>query len=139
MMEVFGGFSVRSILRAILTLVLLLGGGVGDWAPVQGSIQAQGHESCCCGMPTGSEDSCPCPKPEGNRSPSQSICSDRATAAVAPAARRSQAERRTEPRPEPATWARDLASTLEDAFSPQVQGRDPDLSRHLARLSTFRI
>lgn len=134
-MDSFGGLSVRSLLRAILTLMLLIGGGVGDWAPAQ----TPEHASCCCGMPAGVEDSCPCPKPEGNRTPSPSRCSDRATAAVAPMARRSQIERRTEPRPEPTTWAQADDSTRGGYLLPQVQGRDPDLTRHLARLNTFRI
>lgn len=129
---------MRLILRTILTFALLLGGGVGDWFQAPGTEQAQTHE-CCCGMPAGAEDSCPCPKPEGNRAPSQRLCTDRAAAVVAPAARRAQAERRIEPRPEPATWAKAGDSTCVEAAFGAARGRDPDLGRHLARLSTFRI
>ncbi|GLH71625.1 hypothetical protein GETHLI_01270 [Geothrix limicola] len=127
---------MRLILRAILTFALLLGGGVGDW--FQNPDQAQPHE-CCCGMPSGLEDACPCPKPEGNRSPSRNLCSDRAAAVVAPVARRAQAERRVEPRPEPETWATAGDAAVADAITGEGRGRDPDLGRHLARLSTFRI
>ena len=126
---------MRAILRTILAVALLLGSGLSDWAPVQ----AQAHESCCCGTPAGTEDSCPCPKPEGSRTPSQSLCQSRILAVTAPAARRAQAERRTEPRPEPATWAQ--ASNVRElpGVPASVRGRDPDLGRHLAQLSTFRI
>jgi len=134
-MESSGGFSVRTILRAILTVALLLGSGLGDWAP----IQTQAHESCCCGMPAGAEDACPCPKPEGNRTPSSTPCSNPTISAITLAVRRTQGERRTEPRPEPATWARAL-DVRELAGLPIAEpGRDPDLGRHLARLNTFRI
>lgn len=127
---------MRSILRAILTIALLLGGGAGDWAPVN----AQPHESCCCGTPAGGEDRCPCPKPEGNRAPSRSLCAERAASVASLAVRQIQRERRAEPRPEPATWAKasdDLGSN--ESSITHAQGRDPDLGRHLARLSTFRI
>jgi len=126
---------VRTILRAILAIALLLGSGVADWAPVQ----AQAHEACCCGTPAGAEDTCPCPKPENNRTPSSSLCSNRVITIASPAIRRTLAERRTEPRPEPATWAEakdDLASVGSPA---STQGREPDLGRHLAQLGTFRI
>ena len=126
---------MRSILRAILAVALLLGSGAADWAPVQA------HESCCCGTPAGMEDSCPCPKPEGNRTPLRGACTERQAVAATQAARRAeQGERRTEPRPEPPTWGQ---TAVADAASPAqpnpTQGRDPDLGRHLANLSTFRI
>lgn len=124
---------MRSILRAILAVVLLLGGGVGDWAPVQA------HHSCCCGMPSGVEDSCPCPKPEGNRTP-RGACSERQAPTVQVVQRQAeQGQRRTEPRPEPATWARATNAASESLALPATRGRDPDLGRHLAHLSTFRI
>jgi hypothetical protein len=126
---------VRSILRAILTIVLLLGGGAGDWAPAN----AQTHESCCCGTPAGGEDRCPCPKPEGNRAPSRSLCTERAASVASLAVRRIQVRRRVEPRPEPATWAKTSADPTSIESFPHAQGRDPDLGRHLARLSEFRI
>jgi len=130
-------YSLRSLLRAILAIVLLLGSGVADWSPVW----AQGHESCCCGMPAGTGDTCPCPKPEGNRTPLQGTCGERPSVAAAQASLRGavQRQRRTEPRPEPTTWA--LAREVRElAGSPApVGGRDPDLGRHLARLSAFRI
>lgn len=135
---------MRLILRAILTVVLLLGSGAGIWAPVQAH---ESHESCCCGAPTGSqpglgagmEDSCPCPKPEGNRGPASSACTERAAAVAAPTARRAQGERRTEPRPAPATWAQAASSPERTESFPAAEGRDPDLGRHLARLSALRI
>ncbi len=126
---------MRSILRAMLAIVLLLGSGVADWSPVQG------HEACCCGTPKGVEDSCPCPKPEGNRTPLRGACADRQVVGVTQVAQRrtGQGQRRIEPRPEPATWAkaadvRGLAGHVD-----AKPGRDPDLGQHLARLSTFRI
>ena len=134
-MDSSGGFSVRAILRAILTVALLLGGGIGDWAPVQ----AQTHESCCCGMPASAGDSCPCPKPEGNRAPTSNPCSSPTITVASLAARRTQGERRTEPRPEPATWAQAMEVRELSGFPVPERGRDPDLGRHLARLNTFRI
>jgi hypothetical protein len=89
------------------------------------------------------EDGCPCPKPEGNQTPSRSACAPRATTVAALAARRTISERKTEPRPEPATWAEapEAAGTrLASASTPtSAWGRDPDLGRHLAHLATFRI
>lgn len=131
-----GGFSVRSILRAILAIALLLGSGAGDWLPA-----AQAHESCCCGTPANMEDSCPCPKPEGNRTPLRGACAERRDV-VAPQAsgrKAAQGQRRMEPRPEPVSWT--LALSDEAASMPRTHegGRDPDLGRHLARLGIFRI
>ena len=126
---------MRTFLRTILAVALLLGSGLGDWAPVQ----TQAHESCCCGMPAGVEDACPCPKPEGNRTPSSTPCSNPTISVATLAVRRIQGERRTEPRPEPTAWARALdVRELSGTPSP-VPGRDPDLGRHLAQLGTFRI
>ena len=125
---------MRSILRAILAIVLLLGSGVADWAP------AKGHESCCCGMPA-PEDRCPCPKPEGSRTPHPNACGERLSVVAVQASlrRASQGQRRTEPRPEPATWATaQEARGLDGTIAPSG-GRDPDLGRHLARLNTLRI
>jgi hypothetical protein len=136
MMESSGGFSVRAILRTILAVALLLGGGLGDWTPVQAQAA---HESCCCGMPAGAEDACPCPKPEGNRTPTSNPSSNPTITVAAQAARRTQGERRTEPRPEPATWAQALDIRELSELSITERGRDPDLGRHLARLNTFRI
>ena len=126
---------MRTILRTILAVALLLGSGLGDWAPVQ----TQAHESCCCGMPAGVEDACPCPKPEGNRTPSSNPSSNPTVTVASLAARRTQGGRRKEPRPEPASW--DQASDVCElsGFHVAERGRDPDLGRHLARLNTFRI
>ena len=127
---------MRSILRAILSFALLLGSGVTDWAPV--SAQTAVHESCCCGTPAGAEDSCPCPKPEGNRTPSTTLCANRTISVVSLAVRRTQGQRRMEPRPEPTTWAQ--AQDVRALSVPaSVQGREPDLGRRLAQLGTFRI
>ena len=126
---------MRTILRAILAVALLLGSGAADWAP----LPTQAHESCCCGRPAGAEDACPCPKPEGNRTPASNPCSNPTITVAALAARRTQGERRTESRSEPATWAQSL-DVRELSGSPAAGGgRDPDLGRHLARLNTFRI
>lgn len=131
---------MRTILRAILAVALLLGGVGGDWALAGDRTAAQPHECCCGMMPGGMDDSCPCPKPEGNRTPQRGACAERQVV-VAPAARRAeQGARRTEPRPEPAGWAR--AATEAGTVLRHVSaegGRDPDLGRHLARLNTFRI
>jgi hypothetical protein len=125
---------VRSILRAILAVLLLLGGGAGDWAPAGTS-----HESCCCGTPARVEDRCPCPKPEDNRGSTRSLCAERSASVASPAARRTLGARRIEPRPEPATWAEAAEAPGTAASLGFEHGRDPDLGRHLARLSTFRI
>lgn len=127
---------MRSILRAILAIVLLLGGGAGHWVPAT----ALAHQACCCGMPSGVEDRCPCPKPEGNRTPRGASCSERQATVVQAASRQAeQGQRRTEPRPEPAGWARMDCTAPESLALPAARGRDPDLGRHLALLSTFRI
>lgn len=127
---------MRMFLRALMSAALLLGGGVGDWVPVGAPAQ----ESCCCGTPAGMPDACPCPKPEGTRSPTQTPCSNRPVTVVAAArAPRSQARPRTEPRPEPTTFARRAESVEATPVVRACQGRDPDLGRHLAHLSTFRI
>lgn len=131
-----GGFSVRSILRAILAIALLLGSGAGDWLPA-----AQAHESCCCGTPASMEDGCPCPKPEGNRTPLRGSCAEQQTVVAPQAAGRqaAQSQRRIEPRPEPARWALAQAGEASSVPGTHEGGRDPDLGRHLARLGTFRI
>jgi hypothetical protein len=138
MMRISGGFSVRSILRAILTVMLLLGGVGGDWA-LAGDRAAAPHE-CCCGMvPGGMDDPCPCPKPEGNRTPLRGACTERQVVAAQAARRNEQGERRIEPRPEPVGWARSTSDVAENVPFPTQGGRDPDLGRHLARLNTLRI
>lgn len=131
---------MRTILRAILAVALLLGGVGGDWALAGGRTAAQPHECCCGTMPSGMEDSCPCPKPDGNRAPQRGACAERQVV-VAPAARRAeQGARRTEPRPEPAGWARAASGTEATITHASARGgRDPDLGRHLASLSAFRI
>ncbi|MCM2249361.1 MAG: hypothetical protein NDI58_02150 [Geothrix sp.] len=128
---------MRSILRAILAVLLLLGGGAGDWTPA--GISAGTHESCCCGTPARAEDRCACPKPEDNRGSTRSLCAERSATVASPAARRTLGARRIEPRPEPATWAEAAEVPGTTASSGFEHGRDPDLGRHLARLSTFRI
>ena len=130
---------MRMLLRTILAVVLLLGSGAADWAPLAGQAGMPAHESCCCGTPAGAEDSCPCPKPEGNRTPSGSLCVNRTISVAAVAARRTQAPRKSEPRPEPATWAQAPEVYGLSGSPAPARGRDPDLGRHLARLNTFRI
>ncbi|WP_306591547.1 hypothetical protein [Geothrix sp. 21YS21S-4] len=132
---------MRSILRAILAVALLLGGGAGDWAPAA-SRAAQAHDCCCGAMPpAGAEDACPCPRPENSRTPLRGASSERSTVAVQAAlSQTEQAERRAEPRPEPAGWDRAAVPMAGSALLPtEGRGRDPDLGRHLAALSTFRI
>lgn len=127
---------MRHILRAILAFALLLGSGAADWAPGPEPT----HEACCCGTPANVEDSCPCPKPESNRTPSTSACSARQAVAVARASRAEQAQRRQEASPVPAGWvSSSLVVRAEEGTSCSLRGRDPDLGRHLAQLSTFRI
>ena len=133
---------MRTILRAILAVALLLGSGFGDWAPAPVQSGMCAHESCCCGCcgtPASTEDSCPCPKPEGNRGPAQSLGLNRGVAVALVASRCAQGERRAEPFPVPAGWA--ASANVSDIGAPAVsdRGRDPDLGRHLARLNTFRI
>ena len=130
---------MRTILRAMLAFALLLGSGVVDWAPVPPQIGAPVQESCCCGTPAGAEDSCPCPRPEGNQTPSQSLCQTRPGAVALVALRRTQAERRAESRPEPAQWAKVPETRIVPGNDDATPGREPDLGRHLARLGTLRI
>jgi hypothetical protein len=134
---------VRTILRAILAVALLLGGGLAEFAPAP--VQTKtccAHESCgcgCCGRPAGAEDRCPCPKPDGSRGPAQSLGLDRAATAQAPDLS-VQGQRRTESRPEPEAWDATAEPSVEGPQSGGTgRGRDPDLGRHLARLNTFRI
>jgi len=139
MIEGSGGFSVRSILRAILTVALLLGGVGGDWV-LAGDQTASAPHECCCGMvPGGMGDTCPCPKPEGNRTPLRGACAERQVVAAQAARRSEQGERRTEPRPEPIGWADSTSDSAESLSTLIEVGRDPDLGRHLARLNTLRI
>lgn len=129
---------MRTILRAILSVALLLGSGLIDWTPA--GAQVAPHECCCCGDAAGMGDTCPCPKPESNRGPQRGACTERQTVVALKATRSEQGQRRTEARPEPASWA--IASTDGDpgpAITDPTGGRDPDLGRHLARLSAFRI
>lgn len=123
------------LLRTILTVALLFGSGVADWLPAS----EQAHESCCCGMPAGVPDRCPCPKPEGNRTPTNAPCSTRTLVATTPAVRRTQSERRMESRPEPTSWVRIGTPGAQVGSTEGVSGRDPELGRHLAWLGTFRI
>jgi hypothetical protein len=87
------------------------------------------------------EDPCPCPKPDTNRTPQRGACTERQTVAAQAAREAEQGERRAEPRPEPAGWTGSAASEVAACAtaSAGARGRDPDLGRHLARLSTFRI
>jgi len=135
MMTPLGGLSLRLILRAILAIGLLLGSGAADWTPAL----ADAHESCCCGTPPGAVDTCPCPKPEGSRSPSSTACVKRVVTMANLAVRRAQGQRKVEPRPEPATWAQATGISESTGLFLTARGRDPDLGRHLARLETFRI
>ncbi len=134
-MTPLGGLSLRLMLRAILAIGLLMGSGGGDWTPAL----AQALESCCCGAMPSVKDSCPCPKPDGNRAPSSNPCAKRTVSPAALAISQAQGQRKVEPRPEPATWAQDAAATEPTGLSLTARGRDPDLGRHLARLETFRI
>jgi hypothetical protein len=130
---------VRTILRAILAVALLLGGWGGDWALAGAQTAAQPHDCCCGTVPSGMEDPCPCPKPEGNRTPLRGACTERQVVSAQAARRSEQGERRTEPRPEPIGWARSTSDVAENLPIPTQGGRDPDLGRHLARLNTLRI
>lgn len=132
---------MRTILRAILAVALLLGGVGGDWALAEARTAPQPHDCCCGPVPSGMEDPCPCPKPDSNRAPQRGACAERTSVAAAQAAREAeQGQRRTEPRPEPAGWARAASREAITAGPVHVEGgRDPDLGRHLAHLSTFRI
>lgn len=129
---------MRSFLRTILAVALLLGSGIADWMP---AAAAQPHDCCCGRVPASLEDTCPCPKPEGTRGPQRSTCTERQVVVVAQAARRTeQGQRRREPRPEPTTWVlAQITDTIESGLYRLCNARDPDLGRHLARLSLFRI
>ncbi|WP_243294157.1 hypothetical protein [Geothrix mesophila] len=131
---------MRTILRTILAVALLLGGVGGDWALAGDRTAAQPHECCCGTVPPGMDDPCPCPKPEGNRAPQRGACAERQQVVATQAARRAeQGQRRTEPRPEPTGWDRAASVEAESLPLRAEGGRDPDLGRHLAHLSTFRI
>ncbi|HEX9008902.1 MAG TPA: hypothetical protein VF804_00940 [Holophagaceae bacterium] len=133
---------MRTLLRTLLACALLIGGMGLDWAPAASA--AESHETCCCGMLPGPHDTCPCPKPEGPQGPSQNGCGTRTTPVSTPLAllqRAGQAEtRRSEPRPEPVAGSEAQVAGIADvqAVLP-ARGRDPDLGRHLARLSLLRI
>jgi hypothetical protein len=135
---------VRLFLRAIFATLLLLGGGAWDWTPGPIHTGAMAHESCCCGTPATPEDSCPCPKPDGHRGP-QEGASERATkTALAPqvaSRRQGPMAPRLEPSPAPlGLQARAAALPAGLPGAPVLDsGRDPDLGRHLACLSRFRI
>jgi hypothetical protein len=130
------------LLRTLFAVVLLLGSFGGDWALGQNEQKVAPH-SCCCGMAQGMEDTCPCPKPEGNRTPANGgACTNRqpVTAPLVAACRAESAQRRIEPRPEPATRISARNEALEAVNdSHSVHGRDPDLGRHLARLGSLLI
>ena len=133
---------LRTVLRTLLACALLIGGWGLDWAPTTAAA-AEAHGSCCCGMVPGPHDTCPCPKPEGPQGPSQNGCGARSTPLSSPLAvlqRATQgATRRFEPSPAPfAVLASGNSDEVEGAANGS-RGRDPDLGRHLARLSTFRI
>lgn len=130
---------MRTILRAILSVALLLGSGISDWMPA--ASQVASLDPCCSGTPASTGDSCPCPKPENNRTPQRGACTERQAVVAQQAARRGdQGQRRTEPRPEPASWAVAQDVAVGECRNAQPsRGRDPDLGTHLARLSTFRI
>ena len=132
--------SLRSLLRAILAVALLLGSGLGDWLPAQTAT----HEACCCGMAADANDTCPCPKPENsprNNGGTPTPCAPRGIAAALAAPRSAgQLQRRIEPRPEPATWARAASAPSDEQQTVSApRGREPDLGRHLAGLSLYRI
>lgn len=133
---------MRTLLRTLLACALLIGGVGLDWAPT--AAAAETHATCCCGMVPGPHDTCPCPKPEGPQGPSQSGCGTRTTPVSTPLAllqRAGQAEtRRSESRPEPLVpLAARVAWSMDVQPVRAGQGRDPDLGRHLARLSLLRI
>ena len=138
MLMVNRGLSVRLFLRTILAVALLLGSGMSDWMP---ATAGQPHDCCCGTVPAAPQDTCPCPKPEGNRGPQRTTCTERQVVAVAKAARRTeQGQRRREPRPEPTTWVlAQIIDTTESGFYRLCNARDPDLGRHLARLNALRI
>lgn len=125
---------MRILLRPILAIALLFGSGAGDWTPAA-------RHACCCGESSDLEDACPCPQPEGGRTPLRGACSERQAVVTLQAVRSSQpSRRRVEPRPAPAGLP--LTSDQGDAAVGAVaapRGRDPDLGRHLASLSALRI
>ncbi|MDE3033188.1 MAG: hypothetical protein KGI56_05945 [Acidobacteriota bacterium] len=137
---------MRALLRTLLACALLIGGLGQDW--VQVPVSAKAHSPCCCGccdgMAGGAPDSCPCPRPETPQGPAQNGCGSRSTPLSAPLAllqRAAQGElQRTEPRLA-ALAAVDRAFTVPGTASTGSlpRGRDPDLGRHLARLSLLRI
>jgi hypothetical protein len=67
------------------------------------------------------------------------MASERQTTVAAPSESQPAGQRRIEPRPEPVGWAVASAAPVSTGFPDSLSGRDPDLGRHLARLSTFRI
>lgn len=131
---------MRTLLRTLLACALLIGGVGLDWAPT--AAAAESHEACCCGMLPGPHDTCPCPKPEGPQGPAQNGCGTRTTPLTAPQALLRQAEqgetRRRETTPVPVVLRMVQVAGHEGVPSVGI-GRDPDLGRHLARLSLLRI
>lgn len=130
---------MRILLRAILSVALLLGGGLGDWSALGSTELGQGHEACCCGTPAGLPDTCPCPQPDGNRTPTKTACVERQASVSLLAEQQAPAKRRLEASPVPAGWVAVAVNPIQSLPTPGPAGRDVDLGRHLARLSLLRI
>lgn len=131
---------MRMLLRAILSVALLLGGGLGDWSALGSPATGPAHEACCCGTPAGLPDTCPCPQPDGNRTPTRTTCGERQGAVSLVATQEAARQRRVEASPVPRTRATPSLRVAAARVGPfENQGRDTDLGRHLARLSLLRI
>lgn len=133
---------MRTLLRTLLACALLIGGLGQDWASFPAPAQA--HAPCCCGCCGGAQDHCPCPKPETPQGPAQNDCGTRSTPLSTPLAllqRAAQSDiRRSEPRPTLLARADQAPIAPEKVATVGLsRGRDPDLGRHLARLSLLRI
>lgn len=136
---------MRSFLRTVLALALLIGGWGLDWVPIAGSTPAP-HHCCHCGMLPGPHESCPCQKPEGPQGPSQNGCGgSRSTPISGPLAFLEAAGQGETLGSEPLPWppgrigTPDSCEAESGAGATTGHGRDPDLGRHLARLRLLRI
>lgn len=130
---------MRILLRVILSVALLLGGGLGDWSALGATGIGQAHEACCCGTPAGLPDTCPCPQPDGNRTPTKTACGERQASVSLLAEQQAPGKRRIEASPVPEGWATAPALRTAKVAPAGPEGRAADLGRHLARLNLLRI
>jgi hypothetical protein len=120
---------VRALSRILLAFALTFVGGTGFL-----SLAAPEAASCC-------DEVCPCPPPPPT--PTSHRLPATATAPVAVSASAPAVARKTEPRTDSPAFAAFAAGPQAPVGTlppfAEGRGRDPDLGRHLAKLSRHRI